>query len=412
MFGGNYYDDPSSIVMNPDSGYTVLSSYQSSPNKSNLWLLRLNNNGDTMWTKQYGDSLKNESPVSFFIVPDGYLLIATILGSASDGGTWLIKCDNKGLIVWSKIFKSRNVHSSIVCKDSTIVLTGQYEKKLFIMKIAHNGDSLFFRSFGDTTLNTFGNSIIETNDSGYAITGQCKISKSKAYAILYRFDRSGDTIWTFSTGSASGDCANDLFQLSDNSFIIAGSKVPSTSGNPRPFLQMISQSGKSVWERNMIIEPYAQTIQKVCVLPNKNICTIGTKMKGNGSDISLQIYNLNGDLIVSKDYGNFAGNQTYNYFRAFTVTNDETLVITACTQPVKSGQTLVFSIDYNPDETGIVIDQCRPIVIKNPLNVINISEMYSLLGQKYPSVIGSKYPVLLTITDVNHLNVKKKLFVR
>lgn len=411
MFGGNDYDDPSSIVVHPDSGYAVLSSYQSSPNYGNLWLLRLNNKGDTLWTKQYGDSLKNELPVNLFIVPDGYLLLGSILGSTTEGHMWLIKCDTKGTTMWSKTFSHRNAYSSLICKDNSIVITGQHEKKLFIMKVAQNGDSLFFKTFGDTTVTMFGNSIIETNDSGYAVAGQCKASKSKSSAIFYRFNTSGDTMWTASSGSSSGDVANDLFQLIDNSFVIAGSKVPATSGNPRPFLQMISTTGKTLWEKMMTIDPYAQTIQKICVMPNNNICAMGTKMKNNGSDVSLQMYNLNGDLLVTKDYGNFTSNQSYNYFRDFTVSGDETLVITACTQPVNGGQTLVFSIDSHLDETGIVNHHYVPVVINKTSDVDNFSAMYNLLGRKLPTtVINSKYPGSLRIIKDNNSKITTMRF--
>jgi hypothetical protein len=414
MFGGTNYDDPSSIVVHPDSGYAVLSSYQKLPNSSNLWLLRLNSKGDTMWTRQYGDSARNELPVNLFIIPDGYLLFGTIQGSSTDGNIWLVKCDSKGSKVWEALYKNRKINSSQICKDSSIVMTGQSEKKLFIMKVARNGDTLFFKTFGDTTVNTFGNAIIETNDSGYAVTGQCKISKSKSCAILYRFDSKGDTLWTSSTGSVNGDVANDLFQLTDNSFVIAGSKVPVTSGNPRPFLQMISSGGKLIWEKNMVIDPYTQTIQKLCVLPNKNICAIGTKLKNDGSDVSLQMYNLKGELLVTKDYGNFSGSQSYNYFRDFTVTNDETLVITACTQPINGGQTLVFAIDSHPDETGIAIHHYPAVITRSSHDPNYFSATYNLLGRKLPSImVNSKCPGSLRITkDSNSNGAAMRLFVK
>ncbi len=410
MFGGNNYDDPSSILAHPDSGYVVLSSYQTAPNYSNLWLLRLNSKGDTMWTRQYGDTLKNELPVKLFIVPDGYLLLGSITGSSTYASAWLVKCDSKGLKSWAKTYKNRIVHSALICKDSTIVMTGQYEKKLFIMKVASNGDSLFQNSVGDTTANTLGNSVIETNDSGYAVSGQCKASKSRSSAILYRFDNKGDTLWTSSTGNAGGDAANDLFQLSDNSFIIAGSRVPSTAETPRPFLQMISSSGKQVWEKIMTIDPYAQTIQKLCVLPNKKICAIGTKMKNNGSDVSLQMFSLSGTLLETKDFGNFASNQSYNYFRDFTV-KDETLIITACTQPVNGGQALVFAVDNRSGETDIAINQFIPVATKNTVESDRISAMYNLLGQKFSPVINNKVPVSLRITKGNNSKVSMNIFM-
>lgn len=413
MFGGINYDDPSSIVVHPDSGYAVLSSYQTAPNYSNLWLLRLNSKGDTMWTRQFGDTAKNELPVKLFILPDGYLLIGTIPGSTTDGSIWIVKCDKKGSKSWTKVYKSRIIHSALICKDSTMVMTGQCEKKLFIMKVAGNGDSLFQNTFGDTTVNTLGNSIIETNDSGYAVSGQCKASKNKSFAILYRFDNKGDTLWTSRSGNAGSDAANDLFQLSDNSFIIAGSKIPSTSDNPRPFLQMITPEGKQVWEKIMTIDPYAQTIQKLCILPNKTICALGTKMKNTGSDVSLQMFNLNGDLLETMDYGNFAGNQSYNYFRDFTV-KDETLIITACTQPINGGQTLIFAVDNHPGQTAVQANRFIPVAVRSSSDAASFSTMYNLLGQKFPSsfVNNNRYPVSLRITRDNDSKARMKLFVQ
>jgi hypothetical protein len=365
-----------------------------------------------MWTCQYGDSLKNELPVKLFILPDGYLLLGTIPGSSTDGSIWMIKCDKKGSKSWTKVYKSRIIHSALICKDSSIVMTGQYEKKLFIMKVANNGDSLFMKTFGDTTVTSIGNSIIETNDSGYAISGQCKASKSKSFAILYRFNTKGDTLWTASSGNNGGDVANDLFQLSDNSFIIAGSKVPASSGNPRPFLQRISFSGKLVWEKILTIDPYAQTIQKLCILPNKTICAIGTKMKNIGSDVSLQMFNLNGDLLETMDYGNFASTQSYNYFRDFTV-KDETLIITACTQPFNGGQALVFAVDNHPDQTRSQFNRYTPVAVKSTQDEPSISVMYNLLGQRFSSLAcNDRYPVSLRITKDNTSKATMKFLVQ
>lgn len=413
MFGGINYDDPSSILVHPDSGFIVLSSYQMAPNLSNLWLLRLNSKGDTMWTRQIGDSAKNELPVKLFILPDGYMLIGKIMGSSSNGDIWMVKCNQKGSKVWEKVYNKQIVHSALARKDSTFVMTGQIEKKLFIMKIAVNGDTLFLKTFGDTANTTVGNSIIETNDSGYAISGQCKASKNKSFAILYRFDNNGDTLWTMKTGNAGGDAANDLFQLSDNSFVIAGSKIPPTSDNAKPFLQMVSPVGNLMWEKIMTIDPYAQTIQKVGILPNKTICAIGTKMKNIGSDVSLQMFSLNGDLLETMDYGNFASNQSYNYFRDFTV-KDEMLVITACTQSVNGGQTLVFAVDSRPGQTGAKYNRLTPVAVKSTSDAVPVSAMYNLLGQKFSSFLinNNRYPGSLRIIRDSDSKASMKIYVK
>jgi hypothetical protein len=96
LFGGANRKDPSTIIACPDSGYAVLSSYQTKPNSSNLWLLRFNNKGDTLWTKFYGDSTKNEPPVSLHLLPDGFMIIGSVQMANREPSVWLIKCDRKG----------------------------------------------------------------------------------------------------------------------------------------------------------------------------------------------------------------------------------------------------------------------------------------------------------------------------
>jgi hypothetical protein len=400
LFGGVNRDDPSTIIACPDSGYAVLSSYQSKPNSGNLWLLRLNNKGDTLWTRFYGDSTKNETPVSLHLLPDGFMIVGSIQMTNTDRSVWLIKCNSKGAISGSKIFSKKNTYASCMTHDSAIVITGQSEKKLFLMKIDSNGDSLFFKSFGDTSENAIGYSVIQTSDSGFAVAGQSKINKSNGSMCLFRFDQAGDTIWTKRIGNATGDVGNDLLQLSDNSLIIAGSRIINNAGNPKSYVQLISPVGTTVWEKSFGTDLCTENIQKILILKNELICAVGTKLGSSNSEISLRMLNLQGSLLFSEEYGNFTGTQQINYFRDYTVTADGNIVIAASTQPVQGGQTFIFELSSDFEKTQAIR--------RNTITISQAQEIryFNLLGQRYPSITNQLYksPLFLIKKDVDNQN--------
>jgi hypothetical protein len=384
LFGGINREDPAAIVAHPDSGYLVLSSFQSKPNFSNLWLLRLNNKGDTVWTKCYGDSTKNELPIALHIIPEGYMIIGALHGSTSDRSLWLIKCKGNGDIIWSKTFKNKNVFGSICTNDSSVVITGQAEKKLFMMKVDSIGDSLFCNYYSDTSEMAIGYSVIQTNDRGFAITGQNKTNKNKASILLLKLDYKGDTLWTKKYGNETGDIGNDLLQLSDGSMILAGSRVTTTSGNPKSYLQLISPQGKTVWEKCFGNDSCSANIQRVLITKNDMICALGTKLESKGSEIILLMYNLHGELLFSKEFGNFTNGQQTNFFRDFTISSEGNFIIAAYTHPVNGGQAFIFEVNSKFDETSIK----QNIVISK--QTLQKSAYYNLLGQQLSSHFGQK----------------------
>lgn len=346
MYGGINRDAPTSVVIHPDSGYVVVSSYQSKPNLSNIWLLRLGSKGDTLWTKSYGDSLRNETPVQLDIVPDGYMITGSIQDMSADKNIWLLKCNRNGDTIWSRIYTKKNATSSCITTDSAIVMTGQADTMLFIMKVSGSGDSVFLKKTGNKAQNLFGNTIIQTLDSGFVVSGQSKPVSTKPSIIFCKFTNKGDSVWLHKSSPANGSMGNDIVQLADGSFLLAGSRSSTTAGNTKSFLQRRSPTGDSIWEKIEGDDSLTETIQKIVAIDKDYICTAGTQVGANSATIIIRGYTLNGVPVSSEVYGNFTSTQTINFCSDAVLSAKGSIVVAAFTYPEQGGQTLIFEATH------------------------------------------------------------------
>jgi hypothetical protein len=384
MYGGINRDDPSSIVAHPDSGYVVVSSYQYKPNLSNIWLMRLGSKGDTLWTKSYGDSLRNETPVHLDIIPDGYIITGCIQDASTEKKVWLIKCDRNGDTVWSRIYHKKNATSSCITTDSAIVMTGQADTMLFLMKVSCSGDSVFCKTKGNKAQNLFGNTIIQTFDSGFIVSGQAKTALSKPSIIVYKFNNKGDSIWARTSSPANGSMGNDIVQLPDGSFLLAGSRSSTEAGNTRSFLRMLSPSGDPVWEKINGDDSLTETIQKIVAIDKGYICTAGTKVGSKSATIIIRGFTLNGESVASREFGNFSSTQTINFCKDAVLSGKGSIVIASFTQPEQGGQTLLFEVAYT---NGITRQHHTPTQYHH---FISTPYYFNLLGKRVSSPNTSK----------------------
>ncbi|MBU0508421.1 T9SS type A sorting domain-containing protein, partial [bacterium] len=96
-FGGFFVDEAYSVQQTADGGYVVAGSTQSfgagAPSRFNFYIVKTNSQGDSLWTRTYGDGLTWEVAYSVQQTTDGGYIIAghRELSGIDEGGCWLIK---------------------------------------------------------------------------------------------------------------------------------------------------------------------------------------------------------------------------------------------------------------------------------------------------------------------------------
>ena len=209
VFGGPDDDFGYNAVNTNDNGFLITANTYGGGmvtgyhGGGDAWLLKLNDTGGVQWNKCYGGS-NYDSPNGVFQKSNGDFIVGASTNS-SDGEVtgnhggydyWVFSINDTGALLWERTYGGTgdewigvNIFSTY---DSGIVMTGLTSAlsdevtsdshttigtcDFWVLKTNDTGAILWENAFGGSGADT-GNFIIQTIDSGYAITG-CTVSNN------------------------------------------------------------------------------------------------------------------------------------------------------------------------------------------------------------------------------------------
>ncbi len=229
-YGGGEHDHATSIAKTSDSGYIVSGATESfGSGGSDIWLLRLDSEGDTLWTRTYGGAFDDISECITVCGDGGFL----ILGQTNDGVEdlmSLIKTNSSGTVEWEKTFGGGLVGKSIIDLSGVGYAVGGYanpgpigSSDCFIMKTDDSGDSLWLRFYGGSSLDE-AYSIAEAGDGGLVIAGKSRSFGMPLYTTTFciKTDVDGDTLWSRTYGGMKNYGLNYISATEDGGFLAVG----------------------------------------------------------------------------------------------------------------------------------------------------------------------------------------------
>ena len=250
----------SEVLQTADEGYVVVGRKTNIlSSRTNIWLVKTDSEGDTLWTKNFGDNQNSSKGYSIKQAKDsGYIITGN-----TGGDILLIKTDENGDSLWTKIFDGNGGigHSVQQTSDDGYIMVGVANRTvptdfnyingdLVLIKTDSYGDTLWTKTYSDSFIK-WGNSVQQTSDDGYIITGLKERSRSRSnyltdtYLFLVRTDVYGDTLWTKAYRSGDGvhshwDEGTSVLQTADNGFIIIGNNF---------WLIRTDSSGDTLWTK-------------------------------------------------------------------------------------------------------------------------------------------------------------------
>jgi len=176
-FGGAGTDWGASVKQTKDEGYIITGETSFDQESStDIYLLKIDSIGDTLWTRSYGDGLGWDGGSSVIEASDGGYVIAGSwqwpIGMAS---AYLLKTDSQGDSLWSYIGDGGIWESVIETKNHDYVVTGvTWGSLTSLAKVNPAGDLLWSNYIGEDFDWTSGESIRQTTDGGYVAVGTCE----------------------------------------------------------------------------------------------------------------------------------------------------------------------------------------------------------------------------------------------
>lgn len=321
-FGGNNSDIGNSVVQTEDGGFFIIGFKDFIPgqlNTGDVWLIKTDSNGDTLWTKTYGDTSGRDEGYAIQKVSSGGYIISGLTTSFGAGSTdaYVIRINDNGDTLWTKTYGGESEEYTTKIEqtsDGGFILVGRTysyglgSTDVWLIRANENGDTLWTRTFGTAGVD-FGNSVQETSDGGFIVTGRLmSFSTGTPDLYLVRTDSNGDSLWTKSYNGPltpfSLDEGKDVHQLSDDGFLVAG------VSDGRLFLLRTDDNGDTLWTKlyNASCTSMERTSDGGYIISGNNLLirlkegadTIWTKTIGASSDLAFSVQQTSdGGFIVT-----------------------------------------------------------------------------------------------------------------
>ncbi|MBN2538049.1 hypothetical protein JXB37_07230, partial [candidate division WOR-3 bacterium] len=261
-YGGTATDQAWSVVPAVDGGYFVAghtSSYGAGLNDA--WLIRTGAAGETLWTRTFGGEDFDEVYAAARTADSGWVMTGeTYSQGAGLCDLWLVRTDASGDTLWTRTFGG--IHedrgrSVVQTQDGGYIIGGSTasfgprwnDPDYWLVRTDAAGDTLWTRTFGGTEWD-YAFSVTPTDDGGCVIAGVTEsFGAGEGDLLLVRADASGDSLWTRCYGGESDDWGCSVAQTDDGGCIVAGFSYGDGAEDAALWLVKTDASGDSLWTR-------------------------------------------------------------------------------------------------------------------------------------------------------------------
>ena len=256
--GGKKSDKLYSIAQTKDGGYIVAGEVESNDGdvKGNhgssidMWVVKLTSIGEIEWQKCLGGNnidiayeVIQTSDGGFLVVGQENSIDGDVTGNHGLGDGWIVKLSESGAIQWQKCIggtKNDFLHSIIKLNDGGYVFSGYTLSNdgdvngnhgnvdVLVGKLNVLGETVWIKSFGGS-LSDFAQSIVETKDNGYLITGDIESNDNDVVGLhgltdgwVLKLNKEGKIQWQKCLGGKDEDWTTSIIESKNGGYLLSG----------------------------------------------------------------------------------------------------------------------------------------------------------------------------------------------
>ena len=367
-FNNTYYlSDPgiwsaSLTLTECDTGYIICGK-----TNHNIGIKKIDYFGNDIWSKTWGDSISNwyiGYPGSLGRVDDYYFISGSknYYSPYSYDVGLLMKLNNEWDTVWTKDYSlnedddpdtSLLFNQMDICYNGDLILAGGLYKastvsftKFLLARVDSSGNLLWHRtySYSNRAFNVNdGYSVIQTSDGGFVLGGYWYVIGA-AYSgdpILLKTDSLGNQEWMMNIGGPYQDNRPWLCRTNDDNFLV-GTIIADTAYTPsggdeeaRLYVAKMDNNGNLLWGRKYGEREWLNYLSNIHCLSDGSIICTGSAWELTPGRIGW-IFKLNsvGDSLWYREYYNLSGESSLNYLYDIIRSSDSGFVACGYVSPI------------------------------------------------------------------------------
>ena len=286
-YGGAANDGFRSAIPAPSGGVMAVGyTHSMGPADVNMYAVLTDAGGDTLWSRAYGGAGMDYGYDVCDAYGGGYVIVGyTTSSGAGDEDVYAVRIDAAGDTLWTRTYGGTDPdegYSICPTSDGNYVISGRTDSygsgfnDLYLIKIDPAGDTVWTRVYGDS-LYEWGQSVCETGDGHIGICGAKWGVTNNLDIYVLKVSQAGSLVWDYtygSTGPVDPDWGTWAIARGDTEIVVAGFRaIEGRDPLDACFLRVFSDGTNLGYRR--YVSDYYQRCNSICLIPEDGFMLCG-----------------------------------------------------------------------------------------------------------------------------------------